>query len=186
MLSKEQIEKLMRKFNRRHTAKYPVVYNGAVIQFVKEYSFLSNFYPVEVEMHGVVFPTVENAYQAMKLPKEHWKYFVDIMPGEAKKLSRKLVAQYPEVEEHYWRFDIQKVAVMKLLLLQKFEKPEFREKLLQTESLLLIEGNTWGDTFWGVDLKKPQEDSIWMFEGNNTLGQLLMEIRQEMKEGGMK
>ena len=37
----------------------------------------------------------------------------------------------------------------------------------------LIEGNTWNDTYWGVC------NGV----GKNTLGQLLMKIREEIRKG---
>lgn len=46
-----------------------------------------------------------------------------------------------------------------------------RARLLETGDAMLIEGNTWGDTFWGV----------CNGQGLNVLGNLLMEIRQELR-----
>jgi predicted NAD-dependent protein-ADP-ribosyltransferase YbiA (DUF1768 family) len=43
--------------------------------------------------------------------------------------------------------------------------------LLETGDAELIEGNDWGDTFWGVCGGK----------GNNFLGKLLMEVRKELR-----
>jgi predicted NAD-dependent protein-ADP-ribosyltransferase YbiA (DUF1768 family) len=45
-----------------------------------------------------------------------------------------------------------------------------REMLLLTGDCELVEGNTWGDKFWGVC------DG----EGENHLGKLLMKIRAEL------
>jgi predicted NAD-dependent protein-ADP-ribosyltransferase YbiA (DUF1768 family) len=55
------------------------------------------------------------------------------------------------------------------LLRQKFQNPELREKLLCTGKLELIEGNYWGDTYWGV----------CRGVGENRLGKLLMLVREE-------
>ena len=63
---------------------------------------------------------------------------------------------------------------MKELLRRKFSIPYLRDLLLNTENATLIEGNTWNDTFWGIDLKTGK--------GQNHLGKLLMEIREELKE----
>lgn len=57
---------------------------------------------------------------------------------------------------------------MRELLKQKFAKEPFRTWLLNTGNEQLVEGNTWGDTFWGVCNGK----------GKNYLGALLMEIRE--------
>ncbi len=129
--------------------------------FQGEYSFLSNFYPCIVKCNlGLVYPSVENAYQASKsddlVVREH---FVGITAGQAKRLGRALAAPttWPDI----------KVAIMSNLLEQKFSDPTLAELLLSTGDSMLIEGNYWGDRFWGVCQGK----------GLNKLGELLMGIR---------
>lgn len=61
--------------------------------------------------------------------------------------------------------------VMRDLLQQKFSNGILREQLLATGDQELIEGNTWGDTFWGV----------CNGEGQNVLGKMLMNIREELR-----
>ena len=55
---------------------------------------------------------------------------------------------------------------------------EFRMKKgpseIFTGELVLEEGNTWHDTFWGVDAKTG--------EGLNHLGRILMKVRDELRE----
>lgn len=65
----------------------------------------------------------------------------------------------------------QKDDVMLELLRLKFAIPDLRDKLLATKNATLIEGNTWGDTYWGV----------CRGIGDNTLGVLLMQVRSEIK-----
>jgi predicted NAD-dependent protein-ADP-ribosyltransferase YbiA (DUF1768 family) len=61
---------------------------------------------------------------------------------------------------------------MRELLRQKFAKPSIlADRLIDTGNCQLIEGNYWGDTFWGVCKGK----------GENWLGKLLMEIRAEIQ-----
>jgi len=50
------------------------------------------------------------------------------------------------------------------------------QKLVDTGARDLIEGNTWGDTFWGISGGK----------GENNLGKLLINQREELVSGGMK
>jgi predicted NAD-dependent protein-ADP-ribosyltransferase YbiA (DUF1768 family) len=59
---------------------------------------------------------------------------------------------------------------METLLRQKFAHPELRAKLKETNDAELVEGNWWGDRFWGV----------CRGEGENHLGKLLMKIRAEL------
>ncbi len=49
-------------------------------------------------------------------------------------------------------------------------------KLLATGARKLVEGNTWKNVFWGVDLRTG--------EGENHLGQILMQVREELKGNG--
>ena len=63
---------------------------------------------------------------------------------------------------------------MELCLKKKFtEHLDLQERLLATGDAILIEGNTWNDTYWGVC------NGV----GKNTLGQLLMKIREEIRKG---
>lgn len=128
------------------------------------YRFLSNFWPAEVEFDGTVYPSVENAYQAAKVLAKHRHNFTGCGPSAAKKLGR----MYPMRND----WEEVKVSVMRDLIRQKF-KPgsELSDRLLDTGDWLLEEGNTWGDTFWGVC------DGV----GENWLGRLLMERRGELR-----
>ena len=125
------------------------------------YEFLSNFYPAMVDLGGVEYPTVEHAYQAAKTLDEAEREEVRAAPtpGEAKARGQKVTYRVD------WE-DI-KVDVMRGLLRQKFAGPPLRDRLAATAPRTLIEGNTWGDRFWGV----------FEGDGENWLGRLLMEIR---------
>lgn len=123
------------------------------------YAFLSNFY-----WHGNW--TVEHQYQAAKTDDPAWAAAIlnAPTPGAAKKLGRKAPMR-PTWEQ-------EKVAVMLALLRMKFLRPELAQKLLDTGDATLVEGNWWGDTFWGV----------CRGQGQNHLGRLLMQVRSELRE----
>lgn len=125
--------------------------------------WLSNFWPCLVQLDGVEYPSTENAYQAAKTLGSR-EGFVSCTAAQAKKLGRKLSIR-PDWEQH-------KVNVMYELLVQKFSKqnPELREALKATGTEELVEGNTWGDVFWGVC------NGV----GENTLGKLLMKVRERI------
>lgn len=135
--------------------------SSAVIDsFRGDFRFLSNFYPAVVNHDGMVFQSVENAYQAAKTyDMEIRAEFVDIDANTAKKLGREI-----EVSDDW---EERKLEVMSQLLRQKFSSPDLAELLLMTTGYELIEGNWWGDTFWGVCKGK----------GQNHLGKLLMDTR---------
>jgi ribA/ribD-fused uncharacterized protein len=134
--------------------------------FVGPYSFLSNFFPSEVILHGMRFRTVEHAYQAAKTADRIQRRKIQraVTPGHAKKLGRTLTLRSD--------WEQVKVGIMKGLLKQKFSDPTLRANLLRTEHAELVEGNYWGDTYWGV----------CKGEGQNMLGKLLMQIRLELRQ----
>lgn len=140
-----------------------------VSSFRGEYFFLSNFSPFEFTWDGVDYPTLEHIYQASKT--EDLTLRRDIAragtPGKAKRLGRSVPLR-PD-------WDRIKLKVMHELLLIKFGNtnkfyPEMRDKLLATGDAMLIEGNNYGDTYWGV----------CMGAGHNMLGALLMLVRSEI------
>lgn len=135
-------------------------------QFKNQYRFLSNFYQSKAKYDGIIYPTAEHAFQAAKTNDMDWqeKIWFAKTPTEAKRLGRKA----PLRED--WE-DI-KLIVMKEILKSKFSNPPLAQKLLETGDQELIEGNWWGDTFWGV----------CKGVGENHLGKLLMNIRKEIKD----
>jgi ribA/ribD-fused uncharacterized protein len=138
--------------------------------FRGKYRFLSNFYSAPIEYEGIVYPTSENAYQAAKSENPSvWRAFasVSMSPGNAKKWGGWLTeAGFVRPDWHDVRLEI-----MLAILRVKFAIPELRDLLLGTGDEELVEGNTWGDKFWGVC------DG----EGENHLGKLLMQVRRELK-----
>lgn len=136
----------------------------AIVAFTGRYRFLSNFWSVAVVLDGVTYPSVENAYQAAKVHPTEREPFVACSAAVAKARGRavRLAADWEEV----------KVEIMSDLLAQKFApSTPLARMLLDTGDARLIEGNTWGDTFWGM----------CRGEGQNMLGQLLMARRDDLR-----
>jgi N-glycosidase YbiA len=135
-----------------------------ITSFNGEFSFLSNFHPCPVNFEGIRFPTSEHAFQAAKTLDHNQRAIIAMLmtPGKAKRAGRKLHIR-PDWERV-------KIPTMEKILRMKFSNPEMREKLLATGDRVLIEGNNWNDTFWGVCNN----------QGENHLGRLLMEIRNEL------
>jgi ribA/ribD-fused uncharacterized protein len=135
--------------------------------FRYNYEFLSHMYPVEVTAYGVVYPSVENAYQAIMTLDMKWREKIRrATPQEAKRLSR----QMPVKEDK----DRVKIPVMKVLDTRKFRNhPKLLQRLLDTGDGVLIEGNLWHDNFWG-DCGCSKCKNI---RGLNMAGKILMEIR---------
>ena len=113
-----------------------------ISSFRDKYRYLSNFYYCVVELDGTRYYAVENAYQAAKVDPDFRRPFQKCTPGRSKTLSRELGIM-PD-------FDLIKVEVMRNLLEQKFYPgSDLAGKLMSTGFVDIIEGNTWGDTFWG-------------------------------------
>lgn len=135
--------------------------------FRDENFFLSNFYPAKVKFSGLVFNSAEAAYQAAKsTDRETMLRFVNLTPGKAKIYGRNIDLR-PD-------WDDVKLHVMRKILKSKFSNDELGEKLKSTSGIL-IEGNHWGDTYWGVCKGK----------GKNLLGIILMEIREDLRREEM-
>lgn len=134
--------------------------------FKGPYRFLSNFYPAEVELDGVKYPSVEHAYQARKT---NVRVEREIILNAKKASQAKALGQsVTKIEE----WDEIKVDVMKELIRKKFYNKVLRAELLDTGDAELSEGNWWNDTFWGVCKGR----------GKNMLGKILMEVRKEIRE----
>jgi len=68
-----------------------------------------------------------------------------------------------------------RVQIMHKIVRAKFaQHEELRDRLLATGDALLIEGNRWHDRFWGICYCVRCQS-----RGENTLGRLLMAVREE-------
>lgn len=136
--------------------------------FKGKYWFLSNFYPQSVFYKGRGYRTVEHAYQAAKTrsPQEHDWVRRAKTPGLAKYRGRQVQIRSD--------WESIKLDVMFELIRWKFQSPELRAALLGTGDEELVEGNSWGDRYWG----------IYDGEGENHLGKILMQVREEIRRVG--
>jgi ribA/ribD-fused uncharacterized protein len=142
-----------------------------ISEFYGQLRFLSNFWPCRVDIPetGIVFPSAEHAYQACKLPLD--------LPGRLdrfrqiaalpKASSAKAVGRSGPLRPDW--LDV-RVSLMRRVLLAKFADPALLDRLKATAPRELVEGNSWGDTFWGVC------DGT----GENHLGRLLMSLRDSL------
>ncbi|WP_415953032.1 NADAR family protein [Methanobrevibacter woesei] len=135
-------------------------------KFRGKYWFLSNFYESPIEDENITYSTVEHYFQAQKTlnREEKLKIAKASKPAKAKKMGRQVNLRKD------WE-DI-KLQVMEKALRLKFQNPDLRKKLIATGDEELIEGNQWGDRYWGV----------CNGSGKNKLGKLLMKIRKELQE----
>lgn len=132
--------------------------------FRGEYDFLSNFFPCPVTYNNKSYVCAEAAFQAQKCP-ERADEFTTLTASKAKRLGRQVT-----ITTQDW--DTQRVPIMSEIIWEKFAgNPQLTEKLLETGNAELVEGNTWGDKFWGVVNG----------EGENQLGKILMATRDKLR-----
>ncbi len=135
--------------------------------FKDEYRWLSNFYKLQepIDLYGCVFYYTENLYQAFKCNKaDDFILMASLTPGEAKRFGKR-VELNPD-------FEANKLSIMKQILDIKFRQEYFKRRLLATGNCLIFEENSWKDFFWGC------HNGI----GENHLGKIIMEIREELKK----
>lgn len=142
-----------------------------VKEFKDEYDFLSNFYIHNVVYEELVFPTNENAFQAMKTSdKDKRQKFTTITASQSKQMGRQVQLRSDWEEA--------KNTIMYEIVKAKFSQDNFlKEKLLATKNEVLEEGNWWHDNYWGIcNCIKCQD-----IKGKNNLGKILMLVRKELQ-----
>ena len=138
--------------------------------FTGKYKWLSNFERVEIEYKGKTYPSTEHAFVSEKNDSEEWREFCadpNLTCVAVKKAGNatQLRNDWEEI----------KTQVMLDVCTIKFKKEPYRTMLLETGTQELVEGTTWGDKVWGID--------IYTGEGENRLGIILMKIRDELIKG---
>jgi len=144
-------------------------------RFDGEHHFLSNFDMNEFPWRGVMFKSGEHAFSFAKtmhltngwdsLPQLRQQIIDAPTPSKAKYFGRSLPLDVAE-------WDDRKIHYMREIVHAKFGYvPDYAGKLINTGASPLVEGNTWGDKFWG----KVQEGGKVI--GLNMLGTILMEER---------
>jgi len=139
--------------------------NNKIDSFTGRYFFLSNFFNAPVQYEGLTYINNEAAFQSAKVVNiDQRKQFCELDPSRAKRKGRSVILR------HNW--EKIKDQVMYDVCMDKFTRnPELKQKLIDTGDAILIEGNDWNDTYWGV----------CRGIGKNMLGKTLMKIREELK-----
>lgn len=139
-----------------------------ITSFRGPYFFLSNFFPTPVEWEGLTYPTAEHAYQAAKSSEKHVR---EAIVNITSPVDAKNTGQCLDLRKD-WTRELS-LQVMEEVVRAKFlGNDDIARRLLNTSPSQLIEGNTWGDVFWGQCAG----------EGDNHLGKILMKIRVETRQ----
>lgn len=140
---------------------------NSINEFKGKYRFLSNFYPCIINYEGIIYPSVEHAFQALKTEDINKRKLISEFKyaNEAKKFGRHIELRSD------WE-DIKLDIMEELIRLKFYFNENLKQMLIATNDAILIEGNWWNDTFWGMCNNK----------GENHLGEILMKIRKDLIE----
>ena len=130
--------------------------------------FLSNFFQFTIQYEDEKYASAEHLFQSFKATNEENRKKI------AKALTPALAKQYGNKIECRKDWDEVRIEMMEKAVRAKFKSPHLKQMLIDTKDAILIEGNYWNDSFWGVNL----ETGL----GENHLGKILMKIREEIKD----
>jgi ribA/ribD-fused uncharacterized protein len=146
---------------------------------------LSQWYPSEIQLDGLCFPTAEHYMMWRKArlfgdPEVERKLLGDDSPAVAKQLGRSVRNFRSDVWDRH-RFD-----VVVQGSIAKFEQNEgLRSYLLQTRDCILAEASPV-DNVWGIgfDAADPRAKDPPLWTGLNLLGFALMRVRERFASRG--
>ena len=151
---------------------FRVYYNdGSVIPFnsrMRKWIEFSNFHCCKLEYEGMLFNSSEQMFfYLLTVQQPHLQKLV-MQQSDARSVK---LLHIPDEQQ-----GLNRNTVMRLCLQTKFEQcSKFRNALLSTKDMTLIEYAPWGDYYWGCNLK----DNYYF--GCNAMGRLLMELRNKYK-----
>ena len=128
--------------------------------FRGKYFFLSNFYYCKVTYNGLIYLNSEAAYQSMKVDLKERVDFTHMSPSESK------------IKTYGLKLENKDKIMYEIIKAKFIQNKKLKQKLLDTKNEEIIEGNSWGSTYWGICNGK----------GKNKLGKILMKIREELRE----
>ena len=135
----------------------------------EDYGYLSNYWMVNIDLDGKMWPSSEHYYQANKSLDDDFKEKVRAAAtcDDAKNLGNS-----PEcVFRPDWT-ECKDDVMMKVLRAKFTQHEDLRQLLLDTGDAILME-NSQKDYYWGIGADGT---------GKSMLGKLLMKLRDELKE----
>jgi ribA/ribD-fused uncharacterized protein len=139
------------------------------------YIYFSPYTAHAIELNGIVYPTVEHAYQCQRYLDS--KIISEIVAARSPVKAWEISSKYKHLQIPEFRKNEHKLMIMKKLMQLKLEQhEEVKKALLDTADLQIVKHIVTyppGDGFWddGVDGK-----------GENHIGKIWMCIRNELKK----
>ena len=150
----------------------------------EEYGCFSNWYPAQFEYAGQQFANSEQFMMYHKVLMFHKHDLArQIMetadPARCKRIARQ---KFPEFDPIVWENTCR--TIVKRGVRAKFsQNKDILQKLVSTGNELLAECSPF-DKKWGVgiDIMDPDRTDISKWKGENLLGRVLMEVREELRQ----
>jgi len=136
--------------------------------YEQEFYVFSNFSSFKLKWKGYDWMTSEHAYHSEKFKDEELLEQL----RSARSAHDAMVVAYANKDKRLKDWDSIKLGIMKEILHAKAEQhPYVKKKLLESGDKELVE-NSWRDSYWGWGPNK---------DGENHLGKLWMEVRDEIR-----
>lgn len=155
--------------------------NDDILAFFTKSSPFSNFHPAPFTKNNAPYHCNEQYIQARKAEifnddDSHSKIMRSKCPYEIKRLGSSIMGY----QDHVWKSEAEKVTIEGCMA--KFnQNPDLLKALMETNNKELAEAST--DRFWGIGLALNDinvlNSSAWT--GRNTLGRVLMQVREQFK-----
>lgn len=131
---------------------------------------LDNFSAFGLIMDGEYFQTSEHAFQYLKFVNTNIEIANRIKESFSPNEARQIAQKNKENKESNWS-QIKYEKMKKVLRLKTEQNPYVKKVLLDTKDYVIAENCIDEDTDWGLDNNN---------QGNNNLGKIWMEIRDEI------
>lgn len=139
----------------------------------KFYIYFSPYTSHAIELNGVIYPTVEHAYQCQRYTDQ--KIIDEIISARSPVKAWQISCQYKHIQIPEFKEDTYKLEIMKKLMRLKMEQhEEVRKALIDSKDLNIVKHIVTyppGDGFWDDG-----EDG----NGLNHIGKMWMEMREEL------
>ena len=151
------------------------------IYFQSQHSWPSSFAPAEIEYMGTKYSTIEQGYTHRMALKAGDAEISNLILKEHR--PRKCKALAKRIKNLNWTEKDEK-EVMTALVTKKFELPEYRRKLVESEGKRMVEctrDKKWaaGVTLWSKEVKENKRK----MPGKNLLGNILDQERKRIIDG---
>ena len=138
--------------------------------YPREFYPLDNFSSFKVKWNGYTYSSLEEAFQAARFMGSDEELVERIKNSHSAHEAQKIA--YANLDKQRKDWQIRELKVMRDLLRLKLEQnPYVEKKLLQTKDYIIVEDSP-KDDFWGWGKERT---------GQNNLGKLWMELRDEIK-----